>query len=71
MNCESQTKTELLESLVDIRDVRIDRSLPVEERVRSYVVQCCSIKMRLVREKVDWCSSDWKKRLHLEEAISS
>ena len=39
MNCESQTKTELLESLVDIRDVRIDRSLPVEERVRSYVEQ--------------------------------
>ena len=30
---------DLLASLVDIRDVRIDRSLPMEERVKSFVEQ--------------------------------
>ena len=30
---------DLLDSLVDIRDVRIDRTLPIEERVKSYVEQ--------------------------------
>ena len=34
-----QNRQELLDSLVDIRDVRIDRSLPVEERMKSYVEQ--------------------------------
>ena len=34
-----ENKQELLDSLVDIRDVKIDRSLPVEERMKSYVVQ--------------------------------
>ncbi len=34
-----QSKKELLESLVDIRDVKIDRSKPVEERMKSYVEQ--------------------------------
>lgn len=34
-----QSKKDLLESLVDIRDVKIDRSKPVEERMRSYVEQ--------------------------------
>ena len=29
----------LLDSLVDIRDVKIDRSQPVEERMKSYVEQ--------------------------------
>lgn len=32
-------RKELLDSLVDIRDVRIDRSQPVEERMKSYVEQ--------------------------------
>ena len=31
-----QSKKDLLESLVDIRDVKIDRSKPVEERMKSY-----------------------------------
>jgi len=39
MNPEPRTHNELLASLVDIRDVRIDRSLPMEERVKSYVEQ--------------------------------
>ena len=34
-----QDRKELLASLVDIRDVQIDHSLPVEERMRSYVEQ--------------------------------
>lgn len=34
-----QRKKDLLESLVDIRDVKIDRSKPVEERMKSYVEQ--------------------------------
>ena len=34
-----QSKKDLLESLVDIRDVKIDRSMPVEERMKSYVEQ--------------------------------
>lgn len=33
------SKKDLLESLVDIRDVKIDRSKPVEERMKSYVEQ--------------------------------
>ena len=34
-----RSKKELLDSLVDIRDVKIDRTLPVEERMKSYVEQ--------------------------------
>ena len=34
-----ENKQELLDSLVDIRDVKIGRSLPVEERMKSYVEQ--------------------------------
>ena len=34
-----QSKKDLLESLVDIRDVKNDRSKPVEERMKSYVEQ--------------------------------
>ena len=34
-----ENRQELLDRLVDIRDVKIDRSLPVEERMRSYVEQ--------------------------------
>ena len=34
-----QSQKDLLESLVDIRDVKIDRSKPVEERMKSYVEQ--------------------------------
>ena len=34
-----QSKKDLLESLVDILDVKIDRSKPVEERMKSYVEQ--------------------------------
>lgn len=33
------SKNEMLDSLVDIRDIKIDRSLPLEERVRSYLEQ--------------------------------
>ena len=39
MKERTQTHNDLLASLVDIRDVRIDRSLPMEERVKSYVEQ--------------------------------
>lgn len=34
-----ESKNEMLDSLVDIRDIKIDRSLPLEERVRSYLEQ--------------------------------
>ena len=34
-----QDRAELLRSLVDIRDVRVDASAPVKERMRSYVEQ--------------------------------
>lgn len=34
-----QSRKELLDSLVDIRDVKIDRTQPVEERMKSYVEQ--------------------------------
>ena len=33
------SKKELLDSLVDIRNVKIDRTQPVEERMKSYVEQ--------------------------------
>jgi len=36
---DKQSRKELLDSLVDIRDVKIDRSQPVEERMKSYVEQ--------------------------------
>jgi hypothetical protein len=39
MKANPQTHNELLATLVDIRDVKIDRSLPIEERVKSYVEQ--------------------------------
>lgn len=39
MSDEAQNRKDLLASLVDIRDVKIDRSLPMEERVKSYVEQ--------------------------------
>lgn len=35
----TQNHKDLLASLVDIRDVKIDRSLPIEDRVKSYVEQ--------------------------------
>lgn len=34
-----RTRKELLDSLVDIRDVKIDRSMSVEDRTKSYVEQ--------------------------------
>ena len=34
-----RSRRELLDSLVDIRDVKIDRSMPVEDRMKSYVEQ--------------------------------
>ncbi len=34
-----KTRKVLLDSLVDIRDVRIDRSMSVEDRMKSYVEQ--------------------------------
>ena len=36
---DKQSRKELLDSLVDIRDVKSDRSQPVEERMKSYVEQ--------------------------------
>lgn len=39
MSDDAQNRRDLLASLVDIRDVQIDRSLPMEERVKSYVEQ--------------------------------
>lgn len=36
---DDYNKTHDMEELVDIRDIKIDRSLPIEERVRSYVEQ--------------------------------
>lgn len=35
----ARTRKELLDSLVDIRDVKIDRSMSVEDRMKSYVEQ--------------------------------
>ena len=34
-----ENRKELLDSLVDIRDVKIDRSMSVEDRMKSYVEQ--------------------------------
>ena len=34
-----RTRKELLDSLVDLRDVKIDRSMSVEDRMKSYVEQ--------------------------------
>lgn len=34
-----RTRKELLDSLVDIRDVKIDRSMSVEDRMKSHVEQ--------------------------------
>lgn len=39
MNSEPNYRGDFLDSLVDIRDVKIDRSLPMEDRVKSYVQQ--------------------------------
>ena len=34
-----RSRKELLDSLVDLRDVKIDRSMSVEDRMKSYVEQ--------------------------------
>lgn len=34
-----QSRKELLESLVDIRNVKVDTSAPIHERIKSYVEQ--------------------------------
>ena len=39
MRDKIQANNNLLASLVDIRDVKIDRTLPMEDRVKSYVEQ--------------------------------
>ena len=36
---ENNQSTADMSGLVDIRDVKVDRSLPVEDRIRSYVEQ--------------------------------
>lgn len=36
---ENNQTTADMRGLVDIRDVKVDRSLPVEDRIRSYVEQ--------------------------------
>lgn len=36
---DTQLRSELLNSLVDIRSVRIDHSAPLDERLKSYVEQ--------------------------------
>ena len=36
---ENSETTADLSNLVDIRDVKVDRNLPVEDRIRSYVEQ--------------------------------
>ena len=46
------SKKELLDSLVDIRDVKIDRTLPVEERMKSYVEQIKNPYLFKVRNTV-------------------
>ena len=47
-----RSKKELLDSLVDIRDVKIDRTQPVEERMKSYVEQIKNPYLFKVRNTV-------------------
>ena len=47
-----RTRKELLDSLVDIRDVKIDRSMSVEDRMKSYVEQIKNPYMFKVGNKV-------------------
>ena len=51
-----KTRKELLDSLVDIRDVRIDRSMSVEDRMKSYVEQIKNPYMFKVGNTVVWVS---------------
>ena len=39
MTRSEATKSTATEQLVDIRDVKIDRSLPSEERIKSFIEQ--------------------------------
>ena len=47
-----ENRTELLDSLVDIRDVEIDKTLPIEERMKSYVEQIKNPYMFKVGETI-------------------
>lgn len=47
-----RSRKELLDSLVDIRDVKIDRSMSVEDRMKSYVEQIKNPYMFKVGNKV-------------------
>lgn len=47
-----ENRKELLASLVDIRDVEIDKTLPIEERMKSYVEQIKNPYMFKVGETI-------------------
>ena len=47
-----ENRKELLDSLVDIRDVEIDKTLPIEERMKSYVEQIKNPYMFMVGETI-------------------
>ncbi|RHV83197.1 DUF6870 family protein [Butyricicoccus sp. OF10-2] len=47
-----ENRKELLDSLVDIRDVEIDKTLPIEERMKSYVEQIKNPYMFKVGETI-------------------
>ena len=47
-----ENRKELLDSLVDIRDVEIDKTLPREERMKSYVEQIKNPYMFKVGETI-------------------
>lgn len=47
-----ENRKELLDSLVDIRDVEIDKTLPIEERMKSYVDQIKNPYMFKVGETI-------------------
>ena len=50
-----------LEALVDIQNVKIDRSLPMEERIRSYVEQVKDpyhFRVGKVKVKVSYAKTD-------------
>ena len=44
---ENNQTTADMSGLVDIRDVKVDRSLPVEDRIRSYVFRVGDVKVRV------------------------
>lgn len=71
---ENRIPEKELSELIDIRDVKVDRSLPTEERIKSYVEQIKNpyrFKVGDVKVRVSYAENDQTLNDNFSEMISS